>query len=498
MSAPAPAEPKRSLRLHFLITAGGMVFTQLASFLALTLVARGLGPAEQGRFQLVVALAVGVVSLAKLGLDEAAAYLLPKWKVEAPAERPAAILRLLGAPLLAAAVLAGLVALAAEPLAARVFAQPELAPSLRATPALALGLVFLLMSMAVLRGLGRTDLRAYVGYYGVGALFLAGVAWLWREGMALGAVLDLRAATWILCGIAGAACLLPALRGPREPLQPARRRELYTFGAMAAGLSFLTYVLDQPIVDLAVLGHFESPHVVGVYAASYRVGALVSVALTAMTVVAPARFAEALARGDIETVRAQYEFASAWLFRLGVCAFLGLFYFGPFILELFGPEYPEGFPYLLCFAGGSAFAVCCGLNTPLLLAAGRLRVELILGATGAAALLGLGILLSRSFGALGMAAASGGVIALLGLARALYVRRALLPPPAQPRADGVRFAAVALPLVLAFASAGLADLLPEGRWAPCYRFALVAAAFWSGVAAAEAMRRARAARGPAP
>src|SRR3954452_22318532 len=61
------------------------------AFVTSILIARGLGPAGQGRFQVVLSIAVLVTLVTMAGLDEAVAYLLPRYAVQRPEKTRALI-----------------------------------------------------------------------------------------------------------------------------------------------------------------------------------------------------------------------------------------------------------------------------------------------------------------------------------------------------------------------------------------------------------------------
>ena len=60
-------------------TAIGIVFLQAIAFVTTILIARSLSPEQLGRFQLTISISIFVTMLGPLGLDEAVAYLLPKY-----------------------------------------------------------------------------------------------------------------------------------------------------------------------------------------------------------------------------------------------------------------------------------------------------------------------------------------------------------------------------------------------------------------------------------
>src|SRR3954451_18063205 len=88
-TADRPPRRQRIIRLpeplyQALHTGAGMMCLHGLAFVTSILIARGLGPAGQGRVQVVLLIAVFATLVTMAGLDEAIAYLLPRYAVDNP------------------------------------------------------------------------------------------------------------------------------------------------------------------------------------------------------------------------------------------------------------------------------------------------------------------------------------------------------------------------------------------------------------------------------
>lgn len=412
----------RSARFQSLHTGAGLVALQGLAFLTSILIARGLGPELQGRFQLVMSISVFVTMIAALGLDEAIAYALPRYQMEQPGKVFTLVSYVLGSTAVIGALLGGLIYFTAEPLEALLNVD-GIAADLKFVLWLTPALLLLAMVLAVLRGLGRAEWRAYIYYYLIGALFLAAVWLAMPAGLTSAEAYGARIGS-VLCGTAvGLLLIWRELPRRGESLRLAELREVHSFGGWMIFVGVFQYAIDQPLLDLVLVGRYDTPVALGLYSVAAKIGAAAALAVIAFNVVMGPMFSRSLAAGAISDARENYRRASKWLAMatLFLGAILLLFHLP--ILALFGGEYLNAGRILQIFVLGQITAGLLGVNTPILLAAGFARVEFCLSAGACLFLILAGILLGQRFGTVGIAIASAASTVLLALARRRAVAR---------------------------------------------------------------------------
>lgn len=392
---------------------------QLLAFASGILVARGLGPAGQGRFQLLISITVFTVGFAKLGLDEGVAYLLAKYKVNFPQKVFTLIVYALSLTTAVSLALGAFFFFSADLLERVLFKLPGFAFDLRYAPLLFPVMMLMLMGMAVLRGLGRSDLRAYVYYYGVGGSFLLLLLAFYPSGLSNAETYLARTVSFALGAVLSLLIIGRTVRPGRRSLTRRDLRELHTFSGYLIFVSMFQYVVEQPLVDLVLVSRVSSAETVGIYSVASRAAVLVGIVTTAMTVVMAPVLAEYVANNDEEGLIKQYTLASEWMARLSLFAGIALLLMRNELLGLFGSDYQEGMVYLVVFLLAQTCVGLLGLNTPILLASGYAWLELLFTGLASILMVVLGLLLGRTLGPLGIAFSTGTSIFLLAAMRRL-------------------------------------------------------------------------------
>ena len=398
-------------------TVVGMALLQALSFVSGVLIARQLAPEQQGKFQLIIAVTTFTAMFAKLGLDEGLTYLIPRYVVKHSDKVSSLIAYSIGATFLLSIALGIFFYSASDELEKYVFKLPGVSQDLKFTLWLLPSTMLLLMGMAVFRGLGRSDLRAYVYYYAVGFSFFAAVAIFSLTGMSTTEAYIARAGSFVLGALLALGLIARSVRFRAWNLSVGEIREMHMFAGLLIFVGLFQYVVEQPLVDLIIVSRVAPAHEVGVYSVAARVGALVAIIANAMTVVCAPAFAKAAGARDLARLKAQYLRASEWMARLSLLAGAGLFLLSREALTLFGSAYQSGETLLAVFLGGQIIVGLLGLNTPLLLASGYTKVEFWLTGIFAVMMIASGALLGTLYGSIGVAIATASSFVLLAVAR---------------------------------------------------------------------------------
>lgn len=402
----------------------GSIVLQALGFASTMLLARGLGPPELGKFQFVVSVAVLVTLIGTLGLDEALAYLVPRYEIAQP-RKLRALTNYVLLLTIAIGILAGAVFFAAATALEQLLRIPGLSYHLRFLLVLCPVLMALSISLAALRGLGRSVWRGYIYYYTVSGLFLIGVIVGWWCGLT---PLSAYAARIGSIGI-GALIAAYLVRRTTVPggsrLNIADIRAAHSLAGWVLFVGIFQYAVEQPLIDLAIVGRYDAPAMLGFYSVAAKIAAVIATGSLALNYVMAPVFARAIARGDMRQLRAGYRKSSWWMAASVVVLGAAVLVLHRPVLLLFGREYGQATQILRVFAAGQIAVGLAGLNTPLIIAAGFARIEFYLSGGASLFLIIAGILLGQGYGAIGVASASAAAITLLALGRRIAAGQVL-------------------------------------------------------------------------
>jgi len=365
------------------------------------------------------------VTFAKMGLDEGVVYLIPKYEALKPDRVSALIAYSLGTTLLISLALGGLFYTSSAYLERYVFGLEGVATDLKFSVWLMPATMLLLMTASVLRGLGRSDERAYVYYYLVGFSFLASVAIFSLSGLTMTGAFIARAGSFAFGAIAGVALIMRAVKPGEWRMDREEVSEIHAFSGLLIFAGLFQYVVEQPLADLVIVARVASAEEVGIYSVAARVGALVAISANALNIVVAPALASSVASENAGKLVNQYVRASEWMARLSLFSGIGLILMRKEMLGLFGNEYRAGEGLLVILLAGQILTGLLGLNSPLLLASGNARTELILTGLFAVAMISGGVLMGRSFGVTGVALATALSAAMLAIARRIACARML-------------------------------------------------------------------------
>lgn len=452
-----------------MLSAGGLVFSQLAAFAFMLVCARALGPAGVARLQVVIALFMLLHVPGKLGLDEALAYLLPKHTVDGRSPRALVAYSLVVSGLLSTA-LAVAIFVAAPAVERTLLPLPGVASDLRFAAVMLPTLAVLYVAAYALRGLQRSDLMAACLLYGVPAVTLVALPILAVGGLTLH---EAYATRIVALAIPGALAALTALTFGGTAFvfdRPALGR-LHAFSLATLGGSLMQQLLENSAVLLGPT--LLSERSLGLFVVAAKLWGMAFLCIGPLLFVLGPAMSAAIAAGDPARARRLHA-AAGRLLLVGTAAL-----FGPMValrrevLSIFGPEYAEAAPLLAVLGVGQIAVAATGLNSPALLAQGRERVELLLGfATVAGVWAGSGLLAPR-WGAIGVGLAllvSTGVCNALRLA-VVSAREFLSGATAAVAAA----AAIGLAALAATAAVGAPTAVVALAFAAAYAAALVPA-----------------------
>ncbi|NJN67447.1 MAG: oligosaccharide flippase family protein [Chloroflexaceae bacterium] len=233
------------------------------------------------------------------------------------------------------------------------------------------------------------------------------VAAVWGMGIALNAL----HALWVYV-VASAVALLVTFWScfrhfPREvqSAPPEYERRTWLITALPLALSSFLGILNNRVSILAV-GAMLSPESVGIYAAAVRLAELINFVLIAVNVALSPSVARLYAMQHIPQLQHLVtRNARTILFASTPIAAVFIF-FGPWVLRLFGPEFPQGYPALVLLSIGQLGYIAVGSVGILLTMTGYERDAAVVMAVGLLLNIVLNVLLIPLWGIVGAALAA--------------------------------------------------------------------------------------------
>lgn len=370
MVTPLAAGEKGALARGGALSLAGAALSALAGFALSVLLARLLGDAGTGVVLQVTGVLAVVAALAKLGLDSAALWALPRARVaDLSTVRATATTILLGAVVPGA--LGGVVV---GVLGRTLWRDDPVGDGLVALAPFLPAAVVVTVALGVTRGLGSVGPYVVLGNVTLPLLRVVGV---------------LAAVTWVGGSTAAAVgwaaplplVLVAALGVVRARLRAidggAGRRVLDAHGratlARYAVPRTVSAGLEQALVwlDVIVVGALAGAAAAGVYGTASRFVAVGLLVDAAVRVVVSPRFSMLLAEQRLDELRELYRVAATWLVLFSTPLYVLLVVFAPTVLGVLGEGFDEGAAALSVLCAGVLVTFLAGNVHTLLLMSGR-------------------------------------------------------------------------------------------------------------------------------
>jgi len=404
-------------------TGFGMVLFQGLNFITSVFLARQLGPVGQGRYQLLISIVVFVTMFTKLGLGEGLSYLLPKYRQNQPEKIFSLIAYVLFFTTLVSFVVSLLLVWQADYLAARFFGMSGFSNDLSWTPILIPITNLVMMGVAALRGLGRTDLRAYVYYLLVGSSTLVFLVFFSSRGLSLAEAFAARSLAFGLSGLATMILIAILSKSAWQMPSWSDLKQLHSFSSLLIFSGIFLYLVEQPMVDLILVGRFESDATVGIYSVASRSTIAVVLVFNAFVIVVGPAMANFAAQKNFRDLFLLYKKVSNRMALITLLLGGGVLVFRREFLGLFGVEYQSGETYLVILLVGYMIVGFAGMNSPVLLATGHSNLEFSFTGIAFLLMLLLGVIFGYYWGANGVALATSSAVIFLSLARRWAISR---------------------------------------------------------------------------
>ncbi|WOF22632.1 polysaccharide biosynthesis C-terminal domain-containing protein [Microbacterium betulae] len=405
----ASVSPRADLARGSALSFAGSAANAALGLLLVVVLGRLLGDAGAGVVLQTIAIFTIALGVARLGMDSAALWILPRLADDAPgALRPTTTL------LVAASGIAGTASALVVGAGAAWLAASD--PSDEVARALA-GVCWFLPPAAMLatalastRGLGGVLPYTLVGGVALPALRPVAVALAAGTGGGLAAIALAWAAPVVL--VLAAAVLVLAAQLRRRSAHgtpwPAYRASgvpgrIGRYAAPRVVSESLSQILAW--LDIVIVGAIAGPAAAGVYGGAARIASAGTLVDSAIRVVVSPAFSRLLHRGDRAGVADVFRAATIWLVLFSTPVYLLLAVFAPVVLSVLGPSFVHGEVALAALCAGAIVTFLAGNVHSVLLMGGRSGLAAVNKAAAVAVDVALLFLLVPAWGIAGAAVA---------------------------------------------------------------------------------------------
>lgn len=191
-----------------------------------------------------------------------------------------------------------------------------------------------------------------------------------------------------------------------------------------ASLNFLTTIIDTVLdsIDTILLAVFGVPKAqIGEYGAAIRFSIFISLPLVSLNNIFAPTIAELHAKGERQKLESMFKVVTKWTITFSLPIFLIVTLFSPYVLALSGADFMLAWPLLIAFSIGGLINAGTGAVGYMLLMTGYQRLSFLNSLVAVGVNVGLGILLTPKYGAMGTAIGTGLAVGTLNLMRLLQV-----------------------------------------------------------------------------
>lgn len=422
----ADGSPIRTLFAGGSVVFVGELFGLGISFLSALVIGRLLGPEGYGAISLGTA-ALGTVStVVLLGMHTGVGRYLPRYAD--PEHRRGVLVSAFQLVLPLSILAGGALVVFADPIAARVFGDPNVAPVLQVFGVAMPFASVEKLSIGGIQGVKRTIPKVLIENVTAHLTrLLAAVCLLWlgyrAGGVAWAYVLGHVAAAGL--GLYYLARYTP-LFSRVKPVS--MHRELFMFSAPLIISAIMVKILAD--IDTFLLGYFVSTADVGVYNVLYPLATMLTVVLASFGFLFIPILSELHAEGSLDEMARIYQLVTKWIFMASLPIFVVIALFPELLIRYtFGLQYTEGALALAVLAVGFFAHAAIGPNYNTLTAMGHTRL-IMFDNIGAVVLnVALNVVLIPTYSYLGAAVATVISYLLLNVAYStqLYTRTGIHP-----------------------------------------------------------------------
>jgi O-antigen/teichoic acid export membrane protein len=402
----------------------GIVIAAIATLAAQLILTRTLGEEAFGVVTVVTQAAFVVSFATRAGMDMA---VLRDVAVEVGTDRWDRIRVPVARAALIAAAVSAVVAVAAYLWADSVRSLFSIPADLGegVVEAAALGLPFLALAnvwLSATRGLKIMRYTLYVFWAGQPTMWVLLILGGFRFSETTEMSVFAYSLSWVVATAAAGYFWRRESRGwDAKPMEPGDMSRLMRYAGPRAPAALFSQLLFW--TDLFVLTRYASTAEIGTYSAALRVGQVIVLFLTSVSLMFSPYVADLHNRGERERLDRLFKTLTRWTIAATMPVFLVLVVAPDTALRIFGAEFADGRAALLILLAGQFINIATGSVGFVLIMVGRTGWDLVVYAASLALNLGLAFWLCPRYGMEGAAVANAVTFALSKWARLALVRR---------------------------------------------------------------------------
>ncbi len=191
-----------------------------------------------------------------------------------------------------------------------------------------------------------------------------------------------------------------------------------------AAPNFLTSVIDTVLesVDTLLLAYFAISNTgLGQYAAAIKISGFIVMPQASLNAMFAPTIAELHSQGERQKLEAMFKVVTQWAITFSLPIFAISTLFSPALLSISGNKFVEAWPLVVAFCIGSMINVSTGSVGYLLLMTGHTKISFLNSLTAVFVNIIVGIILAPSYGAMGVAIATGLAVGVVNVMKLLQV-----------------------------------------------------------------------------
>lgn len=354
----------------------GKIGFQIINFVSSIILARFLGPAMLGMYQLglVTIQILSMVSL--LGFDRGLVRFIPIFNLEHKGKIKKLITDAFFIITAFSVLLAAFCYFQAELLAQLFFHSAAMAPVLRVFSIYIPILTIFGFGVAMLRGFKRADLESFYDNLFAPTLFIAFLLLILFVGGQLLEVILARVVSRIISIV----CILYFLVKNfgsifKEKATPYDRKVFFSYSIPLLLISLIYFAIGK--INILLLGYFLDSGQVGIYSVLMYIATLGVFGLQAVNTIFAPYISEIYQTGNLDSVEKLLKVLTRWIFNFSLLIFVIIAIYHQELLQIYGPEYKIGSRALIILAIGHLVNAFTGSTGSILLMTGKQHWEII-------------------------------------------------------------------------------------------------------------------------
>lgn len=365
-----------SMSKQWLVVFSGKVSQQIFGFITGVLIAKVLGSAALGHYQLSMVIVHLLANITIMGTDRGLIRYIPIFQKHQPGKAKRVIYSSLGISFFISLILTLILFLGAPFIAATFFDNKTFATALRIFAFYLPAFTLWRLLVAVFDGFKRADIETPIQNIVTPAIFVLLLVGISLVNPALTPVIWARITAYSL------ACVLLAFLAWRtfKPLFLAKSQSIdlrayYAFSAPLLLISTLHLLMNH--VDILLTGIYMTDSDVGIYTIAQRMAILSLLGLQAINIIFAPHISELFSDNKLQDMARLFKLFTRWIFIFSLLVFAFYIVFKKQLLSFFGTEFLAGQTALMLLSFGQMINALGGPNGTILIMTGKQKWMLL-------------------------------------------------------------------------------------------------------------------------